>query len=57
MNFGMKKFLPELLHFLYIVLQGFIGVRKNGGYFCGIGWKKATPCHITKFWFSKNQKK
>ena len=37
MDFGVKKFLPELLHFLYIVLQGFIGVGETGEYFCGMG--------------------
>jgi len=31
-----KKFLPELLHFLYLVLQAFIGARENTLYFCGM---------------------
>lgn len=52
MDFRVKKFLGELLHFLYIVLQAFIGVRFDWKYFCGMScfcWKKVTPCRITKF--------
>ena len=33
MDSDVKKFLGELLHFLYIVLQAFIGVREMGLYF------------------------
>ncbi len=50
MDLGVKKFLPELLHFLYIVLQGFIGVRETGEYFCDMGSFCFLP-HRAHRWF------
>jgi len=40
MDSGVKKFLPELLHFLYIVLQPFIGMPENALYFCSMVYFK-----------------